>query len=359
MNDLQLAMLKLFPDPSLELQNFGGIGAGGAFRFAKGVSSDFHYKNLSSGEKAAFDLLLDVFVKADEYKEAVYCIDEPEDHIATGLHGKLLEAILDLMPAESQLWVATHSIGLVRKAFALKKERGNVVFLDFSNHNFDESETIRPCVPDRKFWQATYHEALDDLADLVAPSNIVICEGKETAGITGFDADCYNQIFGDSHPDTLFVSRGGANQVERSEVLVTILQSMTPGIKVWRLIDRDEMTDPIRSQKIQEGLNVLGRRELENYLYDPEVLAAFCNREQKSDAIREIRSKFEELLCGRPLQYADLHATKGQLFNYIKEKTEIPNLGKDHREFATQFLAPALKESPSVLRELESDIFPQ
>ena len=64
---------------------------------------DFHYMNLSGGEKAAFDLLLDVFVKASEYKDAIYCIDEPEDHIAAALHGRLLEAILDMVPSESQL----------------------------------------------------------------------------------------------------------------------------------------------------------------------------------------------------------------------------------------------------------------
>ena len=116
---LQDGMRKLFDAPSLELQDFGGIKSGGAFRFAKGQVSDFHYKNLSGGEKAAFDILLDIFVKATEYKDAIYCIDEPEDHIAAALHGRLLEVILDMMPKASQLWVATHSVGFVRKAYEL------------------------------------------------------------------------------------------------------------------------------------------------------------------------------------------------------------------------------------------------
>ena len=67
LGDLQNAMRGLFPDPGLLLQDFGGIQAG-SFRFFKGTVSDFHYKNLSSGEKAAFDILLDVFVKRDEAK---------------------------------------------------------------------------------------------------------------------------------------------------------------------------------------------------------------------------------------------------------------------------------------------------
>ena len=63
LGDLQNAMRGLFSAPGLLLQDFGGIQAG-SFRFSKGTVSDFHYKNLSSGEKAAFDILLDVFVKA-------------------------------------------------------------------------------------------------------------------------------------------------------------------------------------------------------------------------------------------------------------------------------------------------------
>ena len=96
-----------------------------------------------------------------------------------------------------------------------------------------------------------------------------------------FDADCYNRILGDSHPDTLFVSRGGAKQVEKSEVLIAVLQSVAKGADIWRLIDRDEMTESARRERIQQDVRVLSRRELENYLYAPEVLSAFCKREDK------------------------------------------------------------------------------
>ena len=48
--ELQAAMGELFTDPSLRLQDFGGIEDAGAFRFTKGTAEDFHYKNLS-GEK--------------------------------------------------------------------------------------------------------------------------------------------------------------------------------------------------------------------------------------------------------------------------------------------------------------------
>ena len=74
---IKVALETLFEKPSLSLQDFGGSLDSGAFRFKKGSIDDFHYKNLSGGEKAAFDLLLDIFVKRDEYQDAIYCIDEP------------------------------------------------------------------------------------------------------------------------------------------------------------------------------------------------------------------------------------------------------------------------------------------
>lgn len=149
LRDIQDAMTTLFSDPELILQNFGGGTAGGEFRFTKGTTTDFHYKNLSGGEKAAFDLLLDIFVKREEFRDAIYCIDEPEAHVATPLHGTLLEAICDIVPEEAQVWIATHSIGFIRRASQMMEETGDVTFLDFSKHNFDDRVAIGPHRPNR------------------------------------------------------------------------------------------------------------------------------------------------------------------------------------------------------------------
>ena len=61
--------------------------------------------------------------------------------------------------------------------------RDQVVFLDFTDGNFDGSEVIEPTLqPNRRFWEQTHEIALDDLAALVAPDQIVICEGKHGDG---------------------------------------------------------------------------------------------------------------------------------------------------------------------------------
>ena len=333
---LQDAMDKLFTDPPLALQDFGGIQTTGVFRFAKGTASDFHYKNLSAGEKAAFDLLLDMFVKRTEYSDAIYCIDEPEAHTATALHGRLLEAMLDMTPQESQLWIATHSIGFVRKAYELMRQQGDVVFIDFSGHNLDQEVEIRPSMPSRPFWHRAYQVALDDLADLITPAHIVICEGANTKADKGFDAACYNELFAETRPDTLFVSHGGANQVSNSESLIAVLQAVSKGAVISRVIDRDEMTDNAREQKIVSGLRVLRRRELKNYLYDPEVLKTFLSDNGKAAVMDDVLNKQQDLLAGDSVITADMKKVTQELFSAIRRSTELANLGNNRTEFAQQ-----------------------
>ena len=68
--DLRSCMARLFPD--LMLNDFGNPLTTGTFRFDKGSSRHFEYKNLSGGEKAAFDLLLDFIVKRGEFDDTVY-----------------------------------------------------------------------------------------------------------------------------------------------------------------------------------------------------------------------------------------------------------------------------------------------
>ena len=362
LSELQEAMVTLFSDPALRLQDFGGLRDSGVFRFAKGTASNFHYKNLSGGEKAAFDLLLDIFVKRYEYGDAIYCIDEPEAHAATALHGRLLDVMLKLLPNDAQLWIATHSIGFVRRAYQMMRHSEDVVFLDFSERDFDSEVVIVPQSPDRRLWRNTYKIALDDLADLVAPDNIVICEGSRSAADHGFDAKCYNRIFSDAHPETLFISRGGSTQVEDSEDLMTVLKAITRGIRVWRLIDRDDMTDAARRERIQQGIRVLDRREIENYLYDPRVLRSLYRKHGIDDLADDIVAIRQRLLDESPEAPDDVKAITQDLFQAIRghfsQISPSVRLGNSRAEFAVEHLASAVRDSDEVYEELRRVVFP-
>ena len=330
----------------------------GSFRFSKGSVNDFHYKNLSGGEKAAFDILLDVFVKREEAGDAVFCIDEPELHVATGLQGRLIASILDLLPETTQLWIATHSIGIVREAYRIQHESpGKVAFLDFSDHNFDVPVTIEPSNPNRTFWANVYKIALDDLASLVAPRRIVICEGSADRHVRGFDAKCYNELFADESPETLFVSRGGAGQVIESGHLMAILKAVAEGIQIHRLIDRDDMTEDERNRKIREGIRVLRRRELEEYLYDVEVIRTFLTLHGCDDRIVANIIETRDDLLANEAGPANVKHVSRKLFETIRNTTKLPNLGNSREEFAFNFLVPALRETHQVFDELWEDIF--
>ena len=71
------------------------------------------------------------------------------------------------------MMLATHSIGMMRRARDIEREKPeSVAFLDFGARDFDEEQVIEPTVPDREFWRSVYDVALDDLA----------CAGRAEAG---------------------------------------------------------------------------------------------------------------------------------------------------------------------------------
>ncbi len=176
LGDIRRALSTLFPE--LKFDSLGNPLEDGTFRFTKGTSKGFSFKNLSGGEKAAFDLVLDVVVARRSYDDTLFCIDEPESHMNAKLQAELLSVLYDLIPENCQLMLATHSIGVMRRARDIEAEHpGTVVFLNFEDLDFDQSQIVEPTKPDRKFWKKAHQVALDDLAALVAPERVIICEG--------------------------------------------------------------------------------------------------------------------------------------------------------------------------------------
>lgn len=88
---IRKSMENLFGE--LVLTDVGDPLLNGTFYFDKGVANGFLYKNLSGGEKAAFDILLDIIIKEEYYKDTIYCIDEPEAHMHTKLQSEFLGEI--------------------------------------------------------------------------------------------------------------------------------------------------------------------------------------------------------------------------------------------------------------------------
>ena len=346
LGEIQAAMIRLFPD--LVLNSLGNPLNEKSFTFDKGTSKKFLYKNLSGGEKSAFDLLFDIFVKKVEYDDTVFCIDEPEAHMNPRLQGKLLEELFHLVNDKSQLWIATHAIGMMRKALQLyKQHKEQIVFLDFTDGKFDEPDIIEPAKPNRRFWEQTHEIALDDLAALVAPNQIVICEGRHGDG--GFDAECYNQIFSEEFPDMKFVSAGGKRDLQN---YISVVEAVTKGANVFGLRDLDDETSPedvVRLQK--EGIKVLKRGKIENYLLADDVLHALC----QDKGLEPCNEKVVKLIELRD-NFTDIKKVPYQIRNKVIE-WGAREVGETYEGILRDTLAPLIKPEMSTYNELKEIIF--
>jgi len=359
------AMLRLFPD--LTLNSLGNPLTSGTFKFDKGASHGFLYQNLSGGEKAAFDLILDLIIKKREFNDTIYCIDEPEAHINTRLQGKLLDELFKLIPDNCQLWLATHSIGMMRHARDLSiAQPGQVCFLDFGDKNFDEPTLVAPATPNRMFWQRALGVALDDLAHLVSPNQLVICEGGLKADGAkkniNFDSDCYNRIFENEFPETKFCSNGSASQVESDRTgLIEVLQSIVSGVKVIRLVDRDDHSFEDVADRVAKGVRVLSRRNLECYLFDNEVLIKLCTivgkPEQAAGLLSDKQILQHQATTLRAKAEDDVKAISGELYVTTRKRLGILGGGNDAKSFMRATLAPLVTQETSIYKILRKDIF--
>ena len=337
----------------------------GTFRFTKGESEGFHFKNLSGGEKSVFDLVLDLVVASRFYDNTLFCIDEPESHMNTRIQAELLSVLYDLVPENCQLMLATHSIGMMRRARDLEDERpGSVVFLDFGGRDFDQPQVIEPTQPDRAFWERAYEVALDDLAALVAPERVVICEGEPKPGASqnhAHDARCYERIFQAEFPETKFLPGGNASEVAVDQRgIAYALGILARGAEVLRLIDRDARSGDEVADLKKSGVRVLSRRNLESYLFDDEVLEALAlsvGGDEDAAALLAAKKGIRAARLGDAPD--DLKPASGEIYLACKNTLALAAPGNDAKTFMRDTIAPLIKPGMIVYDELKRDIFEQ
>ncbi len=344
----------------LEITSLGNIPDNrGTLYFKKnGQPNEFEFNVLSSGEKEVIDILLDLYLRQEEYNDSIFIIDEPELHINTAIQRKLLIEIDKLVGENCQIWIATHSIGFMRALQEDFKDDCQIIHFEANNQWASSAHILRPMEKTISNWKNIFGTALDDLTNLICPKRLIYCEGRAEPGSNsceqGLDAGVYNNIFGEKYTDTLFVSSGGNTELDqRSEIAFAILYKAIPSLEVLVLKDRDiasgkDTNGKTRDQYLKnnpDNHRVLKRLEIENYLYDKEVLEKYC---QKNKLQFDKKTYDEKVTDIENQNLKDITST-------IKNICDI-TISINPEKFKLN-LSKLISEDMSIFKELEGVIF--
>ena len=344
----------------LRVTNIGDIEASKGTLFFKKPDhpTDFDFNVLSSGEKEVVDILLDLYLRQEEYTDTIFLIDEPELHISTTIQKKLLIEINKLVGDNCQIWIATHSIGFLRALQDELKEACQIVHFPAGVNWASTTQTIIPAPKTRSKWLEIFETALDDLTGLVSPKRIIYCEGKDKPGNNGeergLDAQVFNNIFSEKHHNTLFISSGGNTELDqRSEIAIAILTKVFSDIEIIVLKDRDmssgrpntEKDRQIYLQTNPQNHRVLKRWEIENYLYDKEVLKSYCS----CNDLKFSEAEYDEFVTD--IDNQNLKDETGRIKNYCGINTSI-----NPEQFKIT-ISEYIKENMAIYSDLEKCIF--
>ncbi|MHB1688982.1 MAG: AAA family ATPase [Ignavibacteriaceae bacterium] len=344
----------------LEIESLGDIEANeGTIYFKKpDHPARFDFNVLSSGEKEVVDILLDIYLRKEEYNDSIYLIDEPELHINTSIQKSLLIEINKLVPQNCQIWVATHSIGFLRALQEELNSDSQIIEFKQSINWASEPQILVPIKKSRSNWKSIFSIALDDLVELVSPKRIIYCEGKDKPGSDGvdkgFDAKVFNNIFAEEYSDTLFISSGGNTELDqRSEIAISILSKVFSNVEILVLKDRDMSSGRSNTENDRRiyletnppNHRVLKRWEIENYLFDKEVLKKYCASNELNFAEEEY-DKFVFDIINQ-----NLKDETGRIKNFCNITTSI------NAEYFKLALSNIITNSMTIYLELEDCIF--
>lgn len=360
---LQRSLRALFGD--LELESVVHPFDDGTFYFIKGDAKHFRYSNLSAGEKSAFDLILDMTIKGKYYPDAVYCIDEPEVHMHTQLQAALLSELYKLVPDSGQMWIATHSIGMLARAKEIELANPNTVcFLDFNGYDFDTQVHLCPSRIDRALTAKFLELTLGNYINFNQPDTFVFCEGDPNGTVNNrFDSRVYDRIFGSGRPSTQFISLGSCTEVvSQTNKTVAAIRQLYPNAKIIRVIDHDACSDDDIEQYCRNcsELHVLNVRNLEGYFLSDEIISKYCNALGKSGSVGtvlQIRDNALSASVARGNPPDDYKSAGGDFYVQVTKLFSLPRPGKTFHSFMLASFAPLITPDTATYKRLEKDVF--
>lgn len=215
-----------------------------------------------SGIREALRIVLDFeFQKPD-----IFLVEEPEIYLHPSLETSMMR-YLKTVSLDAQVFITTHSTNFLdtaemKNVYLVSKEKATQV----QKLNFEEAEMRLP------------HELGIRLSSLFLFDRLVFVEGPSDEAVLREWAAKLQVNF--SQAGVGFVHMGGVHNFGYFATEQTMSFLMKRKVKLWFLIDRDEKEESeIAKLAKQCGpnalLKVLKKRELENYLAIPRVVAEF------------------------------------------------------------------------------------
>ena len=281
----------------------------------------------------------------------------------TALQAKLLFEMYNLIPDKSQLWLSTHSIGMLKAAKELEYSNPNTVcFLDFTDVDFDSSIIIRPTTIDATIWNRFLELTFGDFAKLIAPKKVVFCEGTpQGRKIKNFDAQIYGRIFSSKYPETSFISVGSCSEIENADnVSMRIITEVLKNSEIIKIIDRDDKSNEEIKDLNKRGIKVLQKRHIECYLLDDEIIKKLCCSQNKEDKIAECLAAKKDAITesinrGNPTD--DIKSASATIYTEIKRILSLTQCGNTKESFLRDTIAPLITNDTQIYRGLEKEIF--
>jgi hypothetical protein len=241
-----------------------------------------------SGIREALRLILDFeFERPD-----ILLVEEPEVHLHPALEIAMMQ-YLRKISAKCQIFLTTHStnfldIADLRNVYLITKDQSTHVQL----LNVEEAEEAIP------------QELGIRLSSLFMYDRLVFVEGPSDEQVFRTFASTLGLNM--SRTGVGFVTTGGARNFTHYANAATLMFLAKRRVKLYFVLDRDERDLPeIKKLREQLGdlgeLKVLNRRELENYLVVPSVIARYIAKQigievNSGDVERMVNEAAEELL---------------------------------------------------------------
>ena len=221
------------------------------------------FQDLSSGEKEVF-FILSFFLRND-VSEAVVVLDEPELHLHPELGRLLIRTMQEIRPG-NQIWVGTHSGEIIDEAgrdrlFFLGRDKGSLSVQ--ITPATDEPEAVR-----------LLRELFGFSGFLGVARAMVFIEGRGSS----LDRKIFGRLFSAQSGAVRIIPAGGSDSLPRiNAAILQLLNSTFSACEFFLIRDRDYLTsDEVEAMegRSQGRLWVLKRNQIENYLLDPQAIAA-------------------------------------------------------------------------------------